>query len=118
MHDRDERFAEKAAPTQRIDSIGVGRARLSRPEGLGEGIDVDPAREGLAVAEQNRRTKSVVSIVVGIGSRKGTERFRIDTVVNLGPVETDQADFSAPFDGDLAVRRRRTRTVEPPFRPL
>lgn len=108
----------ESAPRPNGSIPSASGARLARPQDRGEGIDVDAAREGIAMTEEHRRAKVVVCVVSGVGPCEGTECFGIDPVVNVGPVEADQANFPASLDRDLAVGLRRTGDVYPFFRGL
>ncbi|WP_139220963.1 hypothetical protein [Methylobacterium brachiatum] len=111
-HDRDERLAQEGPSLQWINAVGIRRARRTRPQRCGECIDIDAARKVLAVSEQHRRAKVVVGILRGVGTGQGAERLGIDPVVNIGPVEADQADTTASLDRDLSSVRPRTRAVD------
>jgi len=118
MHDHDERLAQEGAPSQRVDPVGIGRAPLARPQHLGEGIDVDATGEVLAVPEQHGGAKVVIGIVRGVSPCQGAERLGIDPVVNVGPVEADQADPAPSLDRDLTACRRLAWAFYTPFRGL
>jgi hypothetical protein len=59
------------------------------------------------VAEEHRRPQArvVVEVVVRLGQAE--EGVRVEPVVDLGPIDTDQDDLAAPLDGDLGLGGER-----------
>ena len=108
MDNHDQGLAEMLGPGEGIEHAILDRERLAGPGQGPEGVHVDAAGEVLAVAEEHRRPQArvVVEVVVRLGQAE--EGVRVEPVVDLGPVDPDQDDLAAPFDGDLGLGGERS----------
>src|SRR5271168_4870157 len=92
--------------TEWIELAIAQRERLTGSGKRGEGVDINAAREVLAVAKEDRRSESRVIVVIVIGLGEPVKRFGIITVEDLWPVHADLDDLSTPLDRDFGVGRQ------------
>ncbi|MGY4466758.1 O-acetylhomoserine/O-acetylserine sulfhydrylase-like pyridoxal-dependent enzyme [Bradyrhizobium sp. LB9.1b] len=99
------------------DNQGLRERRLGAPErvdkagsihhffsGLSEGlvgIDIDTSGEAIAIAEQNSGTEGGIAVIIVVGSRQALCRVRVQSVVDVGPVDANQRCLAFALDGDL-----------------
>jgi hypothetical protein len=91
--------------TSSVGAVLVARcpgddARLRR-------VDVDAAREVLAMTEQDERAQRRVVLVLVEGFRKPRPRGRVDPVLDERAVETDEDDVATPLHRDRHGRTER-----------
>jgi hypothetical protein len=62
-------------------------------------------RDRFAVTNQNRRPERRIFIEIVLGLDQTVECLRVDTVEDLGSIDTDEDSLSATLHDDLGVRR-------------
>jgi hypothetical protein len=80
--------------TQWIELAIAQCEKLAGSGKRGEGVDVNAAREILAVAKDDCRPEDRVIVVVVIGLRESVKCFGITTVEDLRPVHADKDNLS------------------------
>jgi hypothetical protein len=64
----------------------------------------------LAMAEEDGSPQRRIMVIVVVGLRERQEGCRVDTVVNLRPIESEQRHLAAAFDGERGAARERNLT--------
>ena len=91
-----------------VDCARICRhGRATFPEASRGRIHVDAAREIGTVTEQDRRAQARIMFVVVVGSGEAPGRFWVDSIVDIGPVDSKQNDRAAPLHGQLDTGTKR-----------
>ena len=104
-HHHDRLRPARLGIPQRIERRRRARRALAGDDGRLRRVDVDAAREVLAMTEQDERAKRRVVLVLVEGFRQPCPRRRIEPVLDERAVETDEHDVATTLNGD---RHRRT----------
>ena len=59
------------------------------------------------MAEQDRDPQRRIVFVIVVGSAEALRCFRVDSILNVRPVDSEEDDLTAPFDGQLDVWPKR-----------
>ena len=109
VHDHHHRLRHGGVDLPSGSTTAARQRALARDDGGLRRVDVDAAREMLAVTEQHQRAQRGVVFVLVEGFGQPQARRRVEPVLDEGPVEADERDLTSAFDGDRrgsAARRR------------
>jgi hypothetical protein len=92
---------------ERIYHVAAAKNGLARSDYCLKTVHIDPAREMIAMAEEDRGAQCGVTIIIIVGSGECLERLRIDPILYLGSIDSNQSHLAAPFDRHLVFRGQR-----------
>ena len=108
MDRHDEGLGEEWVPLrERIDSLLGGDPRLLGCDERLECVDIDFAREMLAMAEEDSRAQRRVMIVVIVGRRQRPKGNGVDAILNPRRIDSEQRDLSTAFHSERGAARER-----------